>query len=370
MSARKIRNAWYVDLRHDGMRYRKKSPEDSKRGAEAYEAHLRSRLARGESIEVGQKKKEPAFDEFIPEWLKTYVNTNNKPSEQTAKRLILSKHLLPFFGKYRLKDITQGVIERYKASKLGVLHEKTVNNHLTVLRKALVTAHEWGLVDSVPCFKWHRPMRQTPRFLREDEIVRLLQVQMESPWREMMVFALNTGLRVGELRALHWEDVDLLSGVITVRRAASRHIIGTPKSNRYRTVPLNTSAVAILNSLLNKGVRSGLVFTQTDELLSYHTATKHLHRAAKAAGVSVFSWHTLRHTFASRLVQRGAGMRAIQSLLGHSTVVMTERYAHLAPSSLQGTVELLNETPQMSSFGQPVGNGTLKFVLASQGLGE
>src|SRR6476659_3839219 len=99
MSARKIRGHWFVDLRYDGRRFRKRSPDDSRAGAVAYEATLRGRLARGEPlVPPPPKPPPPRFDVFAWRWFHTYVETNNKPSEQKAKYLMLRKHLVPSFG--------------------------------------------------------------------------------------------------------------------------------------------------------------------------------------------------------------------------------------------------------------------------------
>jgi len=359
MSARKIHQSWWVDFRHDFKRHRIRSPENSRRGAEAYERLLRAKLVRGELI--GRDR--PAaitFGAFAQCWLVSYVDVNCKHSDRLAKRSILRVHLLPFFAGDELQDISAAHVERYKAKKLSSgLSQKTVNNHLTVLHKALATAMEWGQIASVPTVKWLRPMRPNPEYLQPDEVARLVDTPMPSPWREMMLLALDTGMRIGELMALDWAEVDLERGTVLVRRSATRGVIGTPKSNRMRLIPLRPAAVEMLCTIRGKARPPlGFVFTVGGQLLAYNTARTHLKRAARIAGLGRLSWHVLRHTFASNLVERGAGMRAVQLLLGHSTIVMTERYTHLAPSSLRSTVELLNYSRRPEESGQPVGNGT------------
>src|SRR5690349_19246402 len=104
MAVRKIKESWWVDVRHLHTRYRKRSPENSRSGAQAYEAAIRQRLARGEEITFpketeNQKEQEQTFEKFAWSWFNSYVLANNKPSAIENKRMILKGTLLPFFGK-------------------------------------------------------------------------------------------------------------------------------------------------------------------------------------------------------------------------------------------------------------------------------
>src|SRR5437899_5782575 len=99
MAIRKIKRSWWVDLHFDGKRHRKRSPENTRQGALAYELLLRQKLARGEAIRDGkQPRKDHTFAEFAATWFEDYVRPNNKYSEQLAKKYALARHLVPFFG--------------------------------------------------------------------------------------------------------------------------------------------------------------------------------------------------------------------------------------------------------------------------------
>src|SRR4051812_43650618 len=110
MATRKIKNSWWIDLRHNGVRYRKKSPANSKAGSEDYEANIRQKLARGESVNVVRDDKEDerkqTFKAFAWSWFDTYVATNNKPYEIENKKYTLRSHLIPFFGECSIGEIT------------------------------------------------------------------------------------------------------------------------------------------------------------------------------------------------------------------------------------------------------------------------
>jgi len=103
---------------------------------------------------------------------------------------------------------------------------------------------------------------------------------------------------------------------------------------------------------------SGLTFTFDGSLITYRAAQHHLQALARTAGLPPFGWHTLRHTFASQLARRGATIQGIQTLLGHTTINMSLRYAHLSPDFLHATIALLNAANmrEPAQVGQPVGS--------------
>jgi integrase len=284
----------------------------------------------------------PTVTEFSRSFLETYAATNNKPSEVESKRSILTHHLLPFFGAMALDAVKVEHVERYKSVKLTAEYDpKTINNHLTVLRRMLSLAHEWERIPSVPRIKWLRRGVQEFRFLPFEETASLIAAGGE--WGPMILIAARTGLRIGELLALRWCDVDLANGRITVRRAVARGKIGTPKSGKGREVPLSDEAVATLRAM--KQLRRGedLVFCGPGgRLLTRGEVKWPLWSACARAEIARCGWHVLRHTFASHLAIRGVPVKAIQELLRHSTIQVTMRYAHLSPDVKREAVRLLD----------------------------
>src|SRR5215472_11832367 len=158
MAVRKIKNSWWIDLRFNHARYRKRSPENSRAGALVYEAAIRRRLVRGEAVDGAENKGARTFKNFASEWFRDYVRPNNRCSEQLAKRYILASALIPFFGRMPIQQITAHDIERYKAQRVRAGYtNKTIKNHLTVLNKCLVTGYEWlNLPGAPPKIKWPR----------------------------------------------------------------------------------------------------------------------------------------------------------------------------------------------------------------------
>jgi integrase len=357
MSARKIRGHWYIDFRHEYQRVRKRSPENSRAGTLAYEATLRGRLARGQPMIPAprQPTAKPRFEIFAWRWYAIYVETNNKPSEQKAKRLILKNHLVPSFGTLTLDAITTLKAEEFKAAKLNAgLAPKSINNFLAVLGKCLRTAEEWNELDRVPKLKLLRVPPQTFDFLSREEADQLIRAVQDQHWRAMITVALRTGLRLGELVALDWSDVNLETRLLTVRRSAFGNQIVSPKSNRIRHIPLTGEVQRTLQPIRRS---SGLVFSRSGTTpLNDQVARRAIARLRREAGIRHIGWHVLRHTFASHLVTAGVSIKAVQELLGHSDVRTTMRYAHLAPSALQDAVRVLEPTVASDDIlGQPVG---------------
>lgn len=357
MSARKIRDHWYVDFRHEHQRIRKRSPENTRAGALAYEATMRGRLARGQALipaPLRQPAAKPRFEAFAWRWYAVYVKTNNKPSEQRSKRAILRTHLIPWFGTLPLDRITPLGVEEFKAAKVDDgLAPKSINNHLAVLAKCLRTAEEWGEIERVPKLRQLKVPPQKFDFLSREEAERLIHAARDPQWRAMVTVALRTGLRLGELLALDSSDVDLSVAILTVRRSAYRNQLLSTKSNRIRHIPLTDETCRVLQPVLGS---NGLIFSRRGPgPLNHKTPRTVLGALCKEAGIRRIGWHVLRHTFASHLVTIGINIKTIQELLGHSDIRTTMRYAHLAPTVLRDAVQALetNQLPTIS--GQPMG---------------
>jgi integrase len=349
MSTRKIRNAWWVDFRINGTRHRVRSPENTQTGAKAYEAVLRHRLTNGQPVKPASPKAATrTFADFSKEWFETYVRTNNKPSTQALRWSALTSHLVPAFGDLPLAEIDVTKVERYKMAKLAEgLSAGTINLYVSILAKCLHDAVEWGMLAVAPKTKFLRQPRHRFDFLSHEEADRLVAAMPAMPWQQMATLALNTGLRIGEICGLQWNDIDMKTRQLVVRRSVALGMVGSTKNNRERQIPLSAAAVAALAQMPRD--QDFVFHSKNGTLLIHGTARTQMIQACERAGLRQIGWHVLRHTFASWLVSDGVPIPVVQSLLGHANIEMTMRYSHMAPSSFRSAIDVLerrcNPTP-------------------------
>ncbi|WP_373691542.1 tyrosine-type recombinase/integrase [Hyalangium versicolor] len=351
-------------------RVTKVSPVQTRRGAEQYERELRHALLNGTFGKEKKSEDRVTLAEFAARFL-TYSENNNKHSSVVSKRQILDDHLLPFFGEMALASIGPAEIEDFKAAmrkkrsaararkeaptlaairkRADVLPKplslKTINNVLSALSKLLNLAEEQKVIQQAPRVKLFGKLPK-PKFdfLTFEEAERLIDAA-EPEWRVLLLVALKTGLRQGELIGLQWADLDLSRGVLTVRRSIWRGVEGLPKGGRERTLELPQSAVDALKG--HRHLRGRFVFCQDDgQPLTAGKMESPLRRTLKRAGIGReegrIGWHDLRHTYGSHLAMRGVPLKVIQELMGHATIEMTERYAHLSPDTRREAVGVLD----------------------------
>jgi len=200
-----------------------------------------------------------------------------------------------------------------------------------------VAMREWEWCQANPMHKvsMEQVHNQVDRWLTLDEEGRLLEAAPN--WlREIIIFALNTGMRQGEILALQWQDVDFARGTLIVMKS---------KNRERRTIPLNSIVFELLVvKQAACSAKDGPVFmTGLGNLLKVRYLVRAFMKARERAGIPDFRFHDLRHTFATRLVQKSVDLYKVQQLLGHKTGVMTQRYAHHSPESLRDGVRVLEE---------------------------
>lgn len=358
MTVRKIKASWWVDFRANHVRYRKRSPENSRTGAQAFEALLRQSIVRGGPLAATLRRAPvaPRFRDFAWTWFDDYVLVHNKPSEQRSKRVMLRCSIVPYFGAMRVDEISLLDLERYKAQLVRAgLANMTVNNRLAALHKCLTMAYLWlGLEGKPPAVTWLRAAPPKTDFLTHEECGRLLS-QTSGILYELVLVGLRTGMRQGELKGLQWSSINWQSLTITVRHSKDDYLPepSATKSNRERHIPMHRDVYRVLSA---RRQDAGYVFLNTrGEPFQHWGLSTQLTAASARAGLRRVHWHLLRHTFASHLAMDGVPLGAIQALLGHASVTTTMRYAHLAPSTLRNAIDLLESAPRLEN-GQSAGN--------------
>ncbi len=266
-----------------------------------------------------------------------FVKTNLAPKTHLSYSNTF-KRLENYFGNRAMEEITAREIEFYKSSRASTVSANTVNHELRMLRAFLNKLVDWKLLRESPCAKVKdiRVVDETRAFLSTDELDKLLKYLKGSFLHDIVLFAAMTGMRRGEIVNLSWNDVDTERKLIVVRSSGSYQT----KAGKIRTIPMNSTVVQLL---AQRKRSSGFVFTgKRGDKLNGNFVRGRLKAATKALGLdSRLHFHSLRHTFASLLVQKGISLYHVQKLLGHSSPRVTEIYAHLGTSELSGSVEKL-----------------------------
>ena len=316
------KTSWYIDY-YDNSGKRKRKSFRTKRQAEDALAHYKQ--IRFEENVMGVKRQPKVyFEEMAEEFLKYSKARYGKASHQTNESAI--KSVMPFLGGKYIDEITLKDFESYKTFRLQTVKPATLNRNITTLKRMFNIAEEWGLMEKSisPRIKKVKENANRIRFLSRREIRKLLK-NCKLPYLKMIVLiALNTGMRRGEILSLTWEQVDLEHGFI--------HLEVT-KSGKRRDIPINN----LLSNELKKWQR-GLQIKHAP-LFRVKNIKNSFKTALKKTRIKNFRFHDLRHTFASHLVMQGVDLATISRLLGHSTIDMTMRYAHLSPDHRIKAVE-------------------------------
>lgn len=290
------------------------------------------------------RKREVLFEEAAKDYV-AYCQRHKRSWRRYAHAMT---HCLARFTGKTLNHITPKEVEAYRDDRLQVVKPATVARELAALQNLYSRAVRDGKAASNPVKAITMPKvnNARTRYLTEDEEARLLAALSERH-RLAVMFALDTGLRFSEQLGLQWQDVDFKAEVLTIRQS---------KHGEARHVPLNSRALATLRT-----IRQGQVaearrrHAGEREILSpyvFCTGTgapyqslrglrRRFQQACREAGLTDLRWHDLRHTFASRLVMAGVDLYTVKDLLGHKTLKMTARYAHLSPSHQRQAVERL-----------------------------
>lgn len=285
-----------------------------------------------EAIKAGIKQRDPethTFQELADYWMKHRGSKKRNPKDDQS---ILRAHLLPFFGKMNLKQINTDKInefERITSEKVGI---KTLHNHLTLLNTILNEGVEIRWITEKPRIKKPKLINEPFKFLRTTNEIQLLLNEARNEKEgtfELFSTAILTGMRAGEIAGLHWADIDFDKRQIQIHRSYT----GPTKSGRTRIIPIVNQLLTILREWKLKNPlpivfpnKVGKMYRESDRVFQ-----EIFQKCLKRAGLERIRFHDLRHTFASHYMMGRGSLYSLRTILGHSTIKMTEHYAHLSP---------------------------------------
>lgn len=330
---------WWISFVHNGKRYRRSTETADKKLAQRIQDKVKGEVAEEKWFETlpGEEK---TFRELMGKYLKEHAS-----KKASAKNFFgYSKNLISFFGDSLLTEITPRVISQYKIKRWGDgVKPASINRELATMKKAFNLAmKEWEWVRENPVMKVSMEVENNKRdrWLTEDEEERLLGVCPD--WlQELVVFALNTGMRLSEILGLNWKEVDLFRRTVTVIKS---------KNGEKRTIPINETVFGMLREKIRiRSIKTSLVFpSRVQTIISKCNVARAFRNAVKKAQIKDFRFHDLRHCFGTKLVQSGVDLYKVQNLLDHKTPAMTQRYAHHYPESLRDAVSVLDNRHSFS----------------------
>jgi len=288
--------------------------------------------------------KKHTFADLVDRYIKDVLP--KKPKQEVVQKMQLG-WWKDKIGVYLLSDVTPALIVQYRDELAsGITYRGTQRNPATVVRYMAALSHaftiavkEWGWLEDSPMRKVKKPKesRGRVRFLDNDERARLLAACQASSNKLLylcFILALSTGMRQAELMGLKWQDVNLKDEFI---------ILHETKNGERRRVPLAGIGLELLREHSKvRRIDTPLLFPSTKDPLKPIDLRRPFDNAMKAAEIEDFKWHDLRHCTASYLAMNGASLAEIAEVLGHKTLAMVKRYAHLSDGHVSNVVASMN----------------------------
>lgn len=321
---RKDSSLWWIKITLNGRTVQRSTGTENKAQAQEFHDKLKATLWEQQRLGV---KPQRSWKEAVVRWLQ---ETSEKATHEEDKRKLA--WLDEFLGNKMLDEINQDTIDLVRAAKLQTASKATTNRYLALVRSILLKAKdEWEWIDKSPKIQLYKEGTTRERSLTPAQACRLLD-ELPEHQREVVLFALATGLRQSNVLRLEWSQVNL--------DLCHAWIPGWKSKNRKPiAVPLNALALGVLQR--QQGKHPERVFTFKGRPLN-SANTRAWRQALERAGVSNFRWHDLRHTWATWQRQAGTPTHELQRLGGWRTGAMVERYAHLAPEHMAAAAARLD----------------------------
>jgi integrase len=337
------KGTWYVDKMIRGKRYRFAVPEaTTRRQAERAEAKLKTEIF---EARYGSKGKS-SFVKFVDE---VYLPWSKENKRSWKHDELYAKIIKDFFRGYNFEDISPLLIEKFKRSRRSGLTNRgreraasTVNREMAQSSKMFSLALKLGFCSENSCrrvdaFKVNNRKERVVTYEEEGRILEALTGKL-ARLKTPVIVALNCGLRLGEIFNMEWRHVDFQKGVIEIPR-------GSTKSGKGRIAVMNRRVKDAMAELRGDSDQAGYVFPFDKQKAC--AAFSHLCKDIELGGVT---FHTLRHTFSTRLAEANVNPFTARDLMGHEEVNMTGYYTHTAIETMREAVTRLERVSNRSDF--------------------
>ena len=302
--------------------------------------------------------------ELLTEWFVFYRSEQIKRRTAERYRGVIDRYIITRLGEFDVENIDKKQIQDFlyalrNPSTGRGLSASSINLIHSVLKSFFEYVCEFGIRESNPCERVRRAPVQGKKaeaFTREEQMKLEKSIAISGDGRlSGVIICLYTGLRIGELLALEWDDVDLKRGVITVDKTVYRSkdkngewqvCVDTPKTaSSERIVPLPYYIVEILKNQKRMSLSNFVIENKKAERMSVRSYQYLFERLTATAGVRSLNFHALRHTFATRALESGMDIKTLSEIMGHSNATITlNRYAH---SMLDNKIAVMRRFPRI-----------------------
>ncbi|AUM64271.1 site-specific integrase [Brevibacillus laterosporus] len=378
---RKRGNAWYYYFeagKIDGKRKKIEHPAEGAQTKQEAERVLRRKILEYENVGTVFKPSDMTLHDFLMFWQKEYVELKLKPNSQYNYESAIRIHILPHLGKYKLRSLTPHVLQQFMNLKVREgFARQTLNILAGILNKSLKQAvYPYKYISENPMQyvelmieTSRKPTREDLKIQSKENLQKLSRYFCEGhPFHVAFQIGLHTGVRVGEGCGLQWDQIDFeektmeinqqLVGIKDQKTGKTNWSLGPPKSKAsYRTIPISNALVEILRKerlrqkqnrikygefYLKSDLGDFVCIKESGEIITPSVAKYHTRKACEALDIK-FNYHSLRHTHATMLIERGMPIKTVQKRLGHSRSAITEdRYVHLTQKMARDAADIFD----------------------------
>lgn len=366
---RKRGKRWYYyfeDINDDGSRKKvEKVGGDTRPEAEAALRKVLSDIDETGQYFLGTDTRVKQYLDF---WMEEYVKLNLKYNTYENYRFTIKNHIDGYLGKKKLTDLSPALLQNFiNAEFKKGYSKKTMTITHSVLKNALnMAVYPWGLIKQnpmlyvkIPKYEERPTTKKDLKIISLEDFDHMLEITPEGhPFYIPLNIGFYTGMRVGEVCGLTWDNVDFSNGTITVEKQMVKNdgewVYGTPKtSSSNRTIFIGQTLLAILKKhkkqQLENRMKYGKLYIDSNavctkeygELVTPSVVKWNTKRISNALSLS-FNFHSLRHTHATLLLENGAKMKEISERLGHSRISITmDTYSHITDKMRNETVDIM-----------------------------
>ncbi|EGK10195.1 phage integrase family site-specific recombinase [Desmospora sp. 8437] len=310
--------------------------------------------------------------EYLNRWLKDYAELNTAPRTYQGYEYMITQHIIPQIGDIPMDKLKPMHIQGYYSEKLakgrkdgsGGLSPRSVLHHHRILHQALDQAVKWQVIPMNPAKSVTppKPQRKQINTLSREQVHQLLSATKNTPYYEQIFFAINTGMRRGEIFGLRWKDVDFANRTISVRqtiqRIKNKGLVfrdTTKTDGSRRSIAVSDSVIHMLNRIKKRQAQEkiscgplyqdhDLIFANSDGTpINIDYLSREFGRLIKRMKLPHIRFHDLRHTHATLLLQQGEHPKVVSERLGHSTITITmDTYSHVMPNMQKEAAQKLD----------------------------